>query len=48
MSADNNAAKTTARRARRLPRTASPLALYELMSGLAFAGAFGIRKLRGL
>src|SRR5881628_3067287 len=29
--------------ARRLPRTASPLALYELMSGLAFAGAFGIR-----
>src|SRR5437867_4642362 len=33
-------------RTRRLPRTASPLALYELMSGLAFAGAFGIRRLR--
>lgn len=41
--------RTTARsssNARRLPRTASPLALYELMSGLAFAGAFGIRRLR--
>jgi hypothetical protein len=35
----------SARRAR-LPRTSSPLALYELMSGLAFAGAFGIRRLR--
>src|SRR5439155_17955689 len=33
-------------RTRRLPRTGSPLALYELMSGLAFAGAVGIRKLR--
>lgn len=33
-------------RTRRLPRTASPLTLYELMSGLAFAGAFGIRRLR--
>jgi hypothetical protein len=30
----------------RLPKTASPLALYELVSGLAFAGAFGIRQLR--
>jgi hypothetical protein len=34
------------RRARRLPQTASPLALYELMSGLAMAGAFGLRRLR--
>ena len=34
------------RRARRLPQTASPLALYELMSGLALAGAFGLRRLR--
>jgi hypothetical protein len=42
------AANTAARSARRthLPRTASPLALYELVSGLALAGAFGIRKLR--
>lgn len=29
-----------------LPKTASPLALYELVSGLAFAGALGIRQLR--
>ena len=36
----------SASRTRRLPRTASPLVLYELMSGLAFAGAFGIRRLR--
>jgi len=35
-----------ARRQGRLPKTASPLALYELVSGLAFAGAFGIRQLR--
>jgi hypothetical protein len=32
------------RRARTLPQTASPLALYELISGLALAGAFGIRR----
>ena len=32
------------RHARRLPQTASPLALYELMSGLALAGAFGLRR----
>jgi len=31
---------------RHLPRTASPLALYELISGLSFAGAFGIRRFR--
>jgi len=31
---------------RAVPKTASPLALYELVSGLAFAGAFGIRQLR--
>jgi lipid-binding SYLF domain-containing protein len=30
----------------RMPRTASPLALYELISGLAFAGAVGVRCLR--
>src|SRR3954451_2699531 len=29
-----------------LPRTASSLALYELISGLAFAGSFGVRRLR--
>jgi hypothetical protein len=47
MSAENNAAgNATARRARRLPRTASPIPLYELTSGLALAVAFGIRKLR--
>jgi len=31
-------------RSRRLPQTASPFALYELISGLAFAGALGIRR----
>lgn len=36
----------SARPARHLPRTASPLALYELLSGLAFAGAYGVRRLR--
>jgi hypothetical protein len=35
-----------ARRQGHLPKTASPLALYELVSGLAFAGTFGIRRLR--
>jgi len=34
------------RRRGNLPKTASPLALYELVSGLAFAGAFGVRQLR--
>jgi hypothetical protein len=40
------ASATAGSSARRLPRTSSPLALYELMSGLAFLGAFGIRRLR--
>ena len=31
---------------RTLPRTASPLALYELASLLCFGGAYGVRKLR--
>lgn len=31
---------------RSLPRTASSLALFELISGLAVAGAYGVRKLR--
>lgn len=35
-----------AQRRGQLPKTASPLALYELVSGLALAGAFGIRRLR--
>jgi hypothetical protein len=36
-----------ARAARKsLPRTASPLALYELLSGLALAGGFAARRLR--
>jgi len=43
----NSSATMSGRRAR-LPRTASPLAMYELLSGLALAGAFGIRKLRGV
>jgi hypothetical protein len=30
----------------RLPQTASPLVLYEILSGLSFAGAFGMRRLR--
>lgn len=38
---------TGARAARKsLPRTASPLALYELLSGLALAGGFAARQLR--
>jgi hypothetical protein len=43
---NDNAGTSAPRRAKQLPRTGSPLALYELMSGLAFAGAFGIRTLR--
>jgi hypothetical protein len=34
------------RRNGQLPKTASPLALYELVSGLALAGAYGVRRLR--
>jgi hypothetical protein len=41
----NNANARTNRRAR-LPQTASNLALFELLSGLSLAGAFGIRRLR--
>jgi hypothetical protein len=50
--ADNAAPRATAgtsgaRPARkRLPRTASGLALYELISGLALAGGFAVRQLR--
>jgi hypothetical protein len=33
-------------RRRELPRTASPLPLFELLSGLSFAGAFGVRLFR--
>jgi hypothetical protein len=44
--AGDTTAAAAPRRARQLPRTGSPLALYELMSGLAFAGAFGLRRLR--
>ena len=41
----DTAAATSASR-RRLPRTAGELPLYELLSGLAFAGSFGIRAFR--
>src|SRR5262249_23731559 len=40
------AAPSSERPGRRLPRTGSPLALYELLSGLAFAAAYGVRRLR--
>jgi hypothetical protein len=43
--AANAPATRTARRSE-LPRTASPLALVELLSGLSFAAAFGVRQLR--
>jgi hypothetical protein len=35
-----------ARARRRLPRTASQLGLFELLSGLSIAAAFGVRRLR--
>jgi hypothetical protein len=46
--ADNNTAGTSgSRRTRRsLPRTASPLPLYELLSGLSIAGGLVVRRLR--
>jgi hypothetical protein len=44
--ANSDQSDPNARRHGALPKTASPLALYELVSGLAFAGAFGIRQLR--
>jgi hypothetical protein len=43
--ATDTARSTTASR-RRLPRTAGELPLYELLSGLALAGSFGIRAFR--
>jgi hypothetical protein len=36
----------TAGRVARLPRTSSPLALFELISGLSLAGGLGLRQLR--
>jgi hypothetical protein len=44
----SNATGTSGARVPRksLPRTASPLALYELLSGLALAGGFAARQLR--
>lgn len=44
--AANNNANAANRRSGRLPRTASSLELFELLSGLSLAGAFGIRRLR--
>jgi hypothetical protein len=45
----DNATGTSGNRTRRqLPRTASPLPLYELLSGLSIAGALTIRRLRRL
>jgi hypothetical protein len=48
---DGRDAKTTGTSGRRssrktLPRTASDLALFELLSGLALAGAYGVRRIR--
>jgi hypothetical protein len=40
----DRAAGTSGRRS--LPRTAGSLALFELISGLAIAGAYGVRRLR--
>jgi len=45
--AENNTTGTSGTRTRRsLPRTASPLPLYELLSGLSIAGALVVRRLR--
>jgi hypothetical protein len=46
--ADNNTAGTSGSRTTRrsLPRTASPLPLYELLSGLSIAGGLVVRRLR--
>lgn len=43
---DHNATGTTGRTRRQLPRTASPLPLYELLSGLSIAGGLALRRLR--
>jgi hypothetical protein len=42
----NNAAGTSGRTRRHLPRTASPLPLYELLSGLSIAGGLLVRRIR--
>jgi hypothetical protein len=46
--ADNNTTATSGKRTTRksLPRTASPLPLYELLSGLSIAGGLLVRRLR--
>jgi hypothetical protein len=44
---DNDATGTTGRATRKhLPRTASPLPLYELLSGLSIAGGLVVRRIR--
>jgi hypothetical protein len=43
---DRGSKTTAARSGRHLPRTASPLGLFELLSGAAFAGAVATRHLR--
>jgi hypothetical protein len=42
----DNATGTSGRTRRHLPRTASPLPLYELLSGLSIAGGLAVRRLR--
>jgi hypothetical protein len=42
----NTATGTSGRTRRQLPRTASPLPLYELLSGLSIAGGLVVRRMR--
>ena len=42
----NNTTGTSGRTRRHLPRTASPLPLYELLSGLSLAGGLVVRRMR--
>ena len=42
----NNATGTSGRTRRQLPRTASPLPLFELLSGLSIAGGLVVRRIR--
>jgi len=42
----NNTTGTSGRTRRQLPRTASPLPLYELLSGLSIAGGLIVRRMR--
>ena len=42
----NNTTGTSGRTRRQLPRTASPLPLYELLSGLSIAGGLVVRRMR--